>query len=221
MSTTDHSAGRQPFQDVANAARPMEQQQQQMKDAAVRLASFSHKPFQGREFEPSANPFNAPFRPPGLSLRPEMSPGYFPMMKPVAPTSLPMPPPLGYSSFQHPCKTVTSQFAGAAGSSMFESSASNRSVPSWEVAEWKDFGWVNKPEENEEDTATLFSRVEARIELTLLPHQVESVLWMMRRERDGAPRGGILADDMGLGKTIQMVALLTRADQPSNARRSP
>ncbi|WFD42852.1 hypothetical protein MPSI1_001502 [Malassezia psittaci] len=41
----------------------------------------------------------------------------------------------------------------------------------------------------------------------LLPHQVQGVEWMQKRER-GEIKGGILADDMGLGKTVQMLALI-------------
>jgi len=45
------------------------------------------------------------------------------------------------------------------------------------------------------------------MECTLLPHQVQGVDWMRRREH-GISKGGILADDMGLGKTVQMIALM-------------
>lgn len=45
------------------------------------------------------------------------------------------------------------------------------------------------------------------MECMLLPHQVQGVDWMRRREH-GAAKGGILADDMGLGKTVQMIALM-------------
>ncbi|KAL4399790.1 ATP-dependent chromatin remodeler [Malassezia pachydermatis] len=41
----------------------------------------------------------------------------------------------------------------------------------------------------------------------LLPHQIQGVDWMRRREH-GKAKGGILADDMGLGKTVQMLALI-------------
>ena len=51
---------------------------------------------------------------------------------------------------------------------------------------------------------------------TLLPHQVDAIKWMIKREmltksngeaRKG-PYGGILADDMGLGKTLETIGLL-------------
>lgn len=41
----------------------------------------------------------------------------------------------------------------------------------------------------------------------LLPHQVQGVEWLKRREL-GDSKGGILADDMGLGKTVQILALM-------------
>ncbi|GAA5927000.1 DEAD/DEAH box helicase [Sporobolomyces koalae] len=44
---------------------------------------------------------------------------------------------------------------------------------------------------------------------TLLPHQVDSLRWLLLRESGhGKNHGGLLADDMGLGKTIQMLALI-------------
>lgn len=45
------------------------------------------------------------------------------------------------------------------------------------------------------------------MQCTLLPHQVQGVEWMKKREQ-GKGKGGILADDMGLGKTIQTLALI-------------
>ena len=45
------------------------------------------------------------------------------------------------------------------------------------------------------------------MQCTLLPHQVQGVEWMKKREQ-GRGKGGILADDMGLGKTIQTLALV-------------
>ena len=44
--------------------------------------------------------------------------------------------------------------------------------------------------------------------VTLMPHQVIGVAWMLDMERHPNRQGGILADSMGLGKTIQMVSLL-------------
>ena len=51
---------------------------------------------------------------------------------------------------------------------------------------------------------------------SLLPHQVDAVKWMIRREttkkangeKRKGPFGGILADDMGLGKTLETIALI-------------
>ncbi|KAI8089312.1 SNF2 family N-terminal domain-containing protein [Halteromyces radiatus] len=45
--------------------------------------------------------------------------------------------------------------------------------------------------------------------ITLLPHQLEGIRWMMDREENESSSGGILADDMGLGKTIQTIGLVT------------
>ena len=49
-----------------------------------------------------------------------------------------------------------------------------------------------------------------RSDVTLLPHQIAGVRWMLAREAEDADvcRGGILGDDMGLGKTFQTIALL-------------
>lgn len=49
--------------------------------------------------------------------------------------------------------------------------------------------------------------------ITLLPHQVRGVRWMIEREKPDAPLccGGVLADDMGLGKTFQVIALMKTA----------
>jgi SNF2 family DNA or RNA helicase len=47
-----------------------------------------------------------------------------------------------------------------------------------------------------------------------LPHQIEGVRWMVRRELPSSAEdccGGILADDMGLGKTWQTIGLLLNA----------
>lgn len=46
--------------------------------------------------------------------------------------------------------------------------------------------------------------------MKLLPHQIEGVEWLCKRESRGPHMGGILCDEMGLGKTIQMIELMKR-----------
>ena len=56
----------------------------------------------------------------------------------------------------------------------------------------------------------------SKTEHSLLPHQVEALKWMIRREATKTtkgivkkgPYGGILADDMGLGKTLETISLI-------------
>lgn len=45
--------------------------------------------------------------------------------------------------------------------------------------------------------------------ITLLPHQIIGVAWLIKKEL-GSDKGGILADAMGLGKTIQMIATMVK-----------
>ncbi|KAI8894478.1 SNF2 family N-terminal domain-containing protein [Globomyces pollinis-pini] len=45
------------------------------------------------------------------------------------------------------------------------------------------------------------------LQVTLKPHQINGLNWLVSREV-GLTKGGILADDMGLGKTFQMIALI-------------
>ncbi|PPR08294.1 hypothetical protein CVT24_002452 [Panaeolus cyanescens] len=45
------------------------------------------------------------------------------------------------------------------------------------------------------------------MEVTLMPHQILGVAWMLDKEK-GPMQGGCLADEMGLGKTIQMIATM-------------
>lgn len=57
------------------------------------------------------------------------------------------------------------------------------------------------------------------LKVKLLPHQVEGVNWMRRRElgpvkRGKVPKGGLLADDMGLGKTLQTVSVIITNRKP-------
>ncbi|KAF3925451.1 hypothetical protein ABW21_db0204513 [Orbilia brochopaga] len=63
-------------------------------------------------------------------------------------------------------------------------------------------------EEEEED-----GHVEG-LKVTLLPHQIRGLAWLLKQE-DSKVKGGILADDMGLGKTIQSIALLLSNPMPT------
>ena len=54
-----------------------------------------------------------------------------------------------------------------------------------------------------EKTQTLLGAVG----VTLLPHQIEALEWLNRRESEMVP-GGIIADEMGLGKTLEIISLL-------------
>ena len=46
--------------------------------------------------------------------------------------------------------------------------------------------------------------------MRLLPHQIDGVKWLLKRERDKEISGGLLCDEMGLGKTIQMIVLMRK-----------
>jgi SNF2 family DNA or RNA helicase len=46
--------------------------------------------------------------------------------------------------------------------------------------------------------------------MKLLPHQIDGVKWLLKRERDTEISGGLLCDEMGLGKTIQMIVLMRK-----------
>ena len=46
--------------------------------------------------------------------------------------------------------------------------------------------------------------------ITLFPHQLHALAWLLWREAQEACRGGILADDMGLGKTLTMISLILK-----------
>uniref|UniRef100_A0A8H8CFK2 Uncharacterized protein n=1 Tax=Psilocybe cubensis TaxID=181762 RepID=A0A8H8CFK2_PSICU len=54
------------------------------------------------------------------------------------------------------------------------------------------------------------------LEISLMPHQVMGVAWMLEKERSSL-KGGCLADEMGLGKTVQMIATLiqNRSEDPA------
>ena len=44
----------------------------------------------------------------------------------------------------------------------------------------------------------------------LRPHQVEGIKWILNREINSTPRGGMLCDEMGLGKTLQMIGAIVK-----------
>ncbi|AGA16196.1 gta protein [Thysanoplusia orichalcea nucleopolyhedrovirus] len=46
--------------------------------------------------------------------------------------------------------------------------------------------------------------------LNLLSHQKKGIQWMINREKNGKPNGGVLADDMGLGKTLSVLMLIAK-----------
>ncbi|KAG0130845.1 putative SNF2 family helicase/ATPase [Tuber indicum] len=53
------------------------------------------------------------------------------------------------------------------------------------------------------------------LNVTLLPHQIRGLAFLLTRE-EGKARGGILADDMGLGKTIQSISLILSHPHPNH-----
>ena len=46
--------------------------------------------------------------------------------------------------------------------------------------------------------------------MKLLPHQIEGVKWLIKREHDDVITGGMLCDEMGLGKTLQIITLMRK-----------
>ena len=44
----------------------------------------------------------------------------------------------------------------------------------------------------------------------LRPHQAEGVKWILDREMNKKPKGGMLCDEMGLGKTLQMIYVISK-----------
>ena len=55
------------------------------------------------------------------------------------------------------------------------------------------------------------------LSVTLMPHQIIGVAWMVKQEKKTSCAGGILADAMGLGKTIQTIATMVK--NPSTDRK--
>ncbi|RXK35500.1 hypothetical protein M231_07232 [Tremella mesenterica] len=50
--------------------------------------------------------------------------------------------------------------------------------------------------------------------ITLMPHQVLGVKFMLEKEKDDKFKGGLLCDAMGLGKTVQTIACMTGNSSP-------
>ncbi|KAK6536675.1 hypothetical protein TWF281_000896 [Arthrobotrys megalospora] len=73
-------------------------------------------------------------------------------------------------------------------------------------------------EEEEEEEEEEDGHVDG-LTVTLLPHQIRGLAWLLKQE-DSKVKGGILADDMGLGKTIQSISLLLSNPMPSKKTHS-
>lgn len=56
------------------------------------------------------------------------------------------------------------------------------------------------------------------LKISLMPHQQYALAWMLWREKQKHPCGGILADDMGLGKTLSIIGLVLASDEIENAK---
>ncbi|KAF3904018.1 hypothetical protein AA313_de0206151 [Arthrobotrys entomopaga] len=68
---------------------------------------------------------------------------------------------------------------------------------------------AEEDEEEEEEDGSVDG-----LKVTLLPHQIRGLAWLLKQE-DSKVKGGILADDMGLGKTIQSISLILSNPMPS------
>ena len=56
--------------------------------------------------------------------------------------------------------------------------------------------------------------------ITLMPHQVLGVSFMLGKENDENYLGGILGDAMGLGKTVQAIATIVKNPSRDNKIRT-
>lgn len=80
----------------------------------------------------------------------------------------------------------------------------------------------NKDAKEEEKLPFADGKVDG-LTVTLLPHQIRGLRFLLERESDKlSNKGGLLCDDMGLGKTIQSISLiLSNPMKPSTEKDAP